>query len=475
MSVSDTSEKTSWRDEITRYQWLVLLVTTLGWGLDGFDGVLYALVIGPAMEDLLVNPDPSQVAVYGGLAMTLYLLGWALGAIFFGVLADYFGRVRVLSVSILIYSVFTASAAFVTDYWQLAVVRFIAGLGSGVELPIGAALIAETWNNRHRSKATGIMMSGFAGGFFLASMAYWLVGGYGWRATFLLAILPAATVWIIRRHVHEPETTAEVRRRREARKTAILAGAAKTTEDRFVLSQLLRPPLLKRTVPAMLICIGGLFVFWAVTTWTPQVIRNVMGERGITGDAVVPYVASSSAALNLGAILGYASWGFIADRIGRKRAMIMSIVAVGVGVGLVYPSSHEYTTYLLLLPIVGIGMAGIFSGTAVYFPELFPTGVRASAMALTNSTGRTLTAAGPLVAGSIAVAWFGGDLGMAVTAISSLVVLALLGLLFLPETHGAFIYEEPQSMVAAAEPALGSGLAVDVGLPLGENPPIDQP
>src|SRR5215208_4147654 len=118
--------------------------------------------------------------------------------------ADYFGRVRVLSVSILTYALFTGLCAIVTEYWQLAAFRFIAGLGSGVELPVGAALIAETWNNRYRSKATGIMMSGFAVGFFLASVAYWLVGGYGWRVVFLLGLLPALTVFIIRRNVHEP-------------------------------------------------------------------------------------------------------------------------------------------------------------------------------------------------------------------------------------------------------------------------------
>ncbi|HKH84609.1 MAG TPA: MFS transporter [Gemmatimonadales bacterium] len=435
----------SWLQDITRYQWMVLLVTTLGWGLDGFDGVLYTLVLGPSVTELLNNPSSSELAFYGGLAASLYLYGWALGAVLFGILADYFGRVRVLSVSILTYALFTGLCAIVTEYWQLAAFRFIAGLGSGVELPVGAALIAETWNNRYRSKATGIMMSGFAVGFFLASVAYWLVGGYGWRVVFLLGLLPALTVFIIRRNVHEPETMAEVRARRAERKAALRAGAAKTTEDRFVLSQLLRPPLLKRTVPAMLICIGGLFSFWAITTWTPEVVRNVMEDRGIIDNAAIPYVASITAALHLGGIVGYASWGFIADRIGRKPTMAISILAVLVGVWLVFPVAHEPITYLILVPIVGFGMTGIFSGTAVYFPEFFPPAVRASAMALTNSTGRVLTAIGPLVAGSIAVLWFGGNLGLAVAVISSLIGLGLLGLVLLPETRGRFIYErQPQ-------------------------------
>ena len=435
----------SWLQDITRYQWMVLLVTTLGWGLDGFDGVLYTLVLGPSVTELLNNPSSPDLAFYGGLAMSLYLYGWAIGAVLFGLLADYFGRVRVLAVSILTYALFTGVCAIVTDYWQLAAARFIAGLGSGVEFPVGAALIAETWNNRYRSKATGIMMSGFAGGFFLASVAYWLVGGYGWRVVFLLGLLPAFVVFIIRRNVHEPETMAQVRARRAERKAALQAGAAKTTEDRFVLSQLLRPPLLKRTVPAMLISIGALFSFWAVTTWTPEVIRNVMEDRGITDDAAIPYVASITAALYLGGIVGYASWGFIADRIGRKPTMMISILAILVGVWLVFPVAHEPITYLILVPIVGFGITGMFSGSAVYFPEFFPPAVRATGISLTNSTGRVLTAPGPLVAGSIAGLWFGGNLGLAIAVISSLIGFALVGLLLLPETHGRFIYErQPQ-------------------------------
>jgi MFS family permease len=279
----------------------------------------------------------------------------------------------------------------------------------------------------------------------LASVAYWLVGGYGWRVVFLLGLLPAFVVFIIRRNVHEPETMAQVRARRAERKAALQAGAAKTTEDRFVLSQLLRPPLLKRTVPAMLISIGALFSFWAVTTWTPEVIRNVMEDRGITDDAAIPYVASITAALYLGGIVGYASWGFIADRIGRKPTMMISILAILVGVWLVFPVAHEPITYLILVPIVGFGITGMFSGSAVYFPEFFPPAVRATGISLTNSTGRVLTAPGPLVAGSIAGLWFGGNLGLAIAVISSLIGFALVGLLLLPETHGRFIYErQPQ-------------------------------
>ena len=134
----------TWRSEITKTQWLVLLGTTMGWALDGFAGSLYALVLGPAMTELLPNSgiavNGASIGLYGGLTVALFLFGWGTGGILFGILADYFGRVRVLSVGIATYAIFTALAAFAETWWQLGVLRFIAGLGSGVEAPVGAAL-----------------------------------------------------------------------------------------------------------------------------------------------------------------------------------------------------------------------------------------------------------------------------------------------------------------------------------------------
>ena len=423
----------SWLQDITRYQWMVLLVTTLGWGLDGFDGVLYTLVLGPSVTELLNNPSSSELAFYGGLAASLYLYGWALGAVLFGILADYFGRVRVLSVSILTYALFTGLCAIVTEYWQLAAFRFIAGLGSGVELPVGAALIAETWNNRYRSKATGIMMSGFAVGFFLASVAYWLVGGYGWRVVFLLGLLPALTVFIIRRNVHEPETMAEVRARRAERKAALRAGAAKTTEDRFVLSQLLRPPLLKRTVPAMLICIGGLFSFWAITTWTPEVVRNVMEDRGIIDNAAIPYVASITAALHLGGIVGYASWGFIADRIGQKRTIFISLTIWIVAVVVAYFSTSKQTFYIVAA-LAGIGMGSCQSVTRSLLALFTPKENAAEFFGFLGIAGKALAFLGPIIFGTVSQQT--GSQRPAILSIGIFFVVGMILLSFVDEKRG---------------------------------------
>lgn len=452
MPASTTPPATSWRQEITRTQWVVLAATTLGWALDGLDSSLFTLVVGQATGDLLTGDhSPARVSFYSGLAVTIYLTGWALGAIAFGALADYVGRVRVLMIGVATYSIFTGLAALATNFWVFSSLRFVAGLGSGVELPIGAALVAEAWNNRYRAKATGVMMSGLAIGFFLATVVYRFVGPYGWRPTLAIGVIPALLVIFIRRYVHEPETMAEVKAKRAERKVERAAGSARVSADRFVLVQLFTPPLLRRTVLCTLIAAGALFAFWSVTTWTPAVIRTVVGADGITGAAAVPYVSTAMAMLYLGGVLGYASWGFIADAIGRKRAYAVSLVLSILGVGLLYPLADSYNAYLWGLPVVGFGVYSLFSGNSVYFPELFGPAVRASALAVTNSIGRLATAAGPLVAGIIAVQWFGGSLPLAIAAVSGLVVLAIVGLAMLPETHGSMALADDQ-LVARALP-----------------------
>ncbi len=416
---------------ITRVQWKALVGTAAGWGLEGFDASLFTFVLVAAMRDLLGDgASEADIAFHAGLTISLFLGGWALGGLLFGLLSDYFGRVRVLMAGVLLYAVFTAASALTQEYWQLAVVRFIAGLGSGVEAPVGAALIAETWHPRHRARAIGVMASGYAVGYFLASLVYGAIGGHGWRVTLAVALVPAALVLFVRRGVREPAALTEARDRRAARRSA---GGARSSEDRFVLWRLFSPPLLRRMVPCLLIATGALVVFWSTTTWTPQIITGLSGGPG---PHAVAQVARATAMLNLGGVLGYASWGFVADAIGRRGAFLVSFAATAAGIGALYPFGRGYTAHLWLLPLVGFGIFGALGGNLVCFPELFPTSVRASALAASNAVGRLLTAPGPLVAGTIAVSWFGGDLGVAIAVMASFTVLGVAGTLLLPETRG---------------------------------------
>ncbi|CDP89185.1 MULTISPECIES: MFS transporter [Mycolicibacterium] len=426
-----------WHQDITRTQWLVLAGTTLGWGLDGFAGSLYVLVLGPAMNELLPNSgigtDGAAIGFYGGLTVALFLTGWATGGILFGMLADYFGRTRVLSVGILTYAVFSALAVFAETWWQLGILRFIAGLGSGVEAPVGAALIAESWRNRFRARAGGVMMAGYAAGFFMAAAAYALLGDHGWRAMMLLAGLPALVVWFIRRYVPEPpEIGAHLQARRERK-----ALGRNHDHDRFVLRRLFTPPLLHPMLVCTALATGALISFWSVSTWYPQIIREMTMADGL-GRAVADHrVAMAAMLFNAGGIIGYAAWGFVADAIGRKKAFLISFVVSAVAIAWAFPIDRTYTEMLVSMPLLGFGLFGALSGTFIYGPELFPPSVRATALAICNSVGRYVTALGPFTAGVIAASWFGGNLGIATASVSAIGLIAVVGLAFARETRGA--------------------------------------
>ena len=447
--------KTGWRQEITKAQWLVLTGTMLGWGLDGFAGSLYTLVLGPAMAELLphsgIEVSPAAIGLYGGLTIALFLAGWAVGGLVFGILADYVGRTRILAIGILTYAVFTAAAAFADTWWQLGILRFIAGLGSGVEAPVGAALIAESWKNRYRARAGGVMMAGYAGGFFIAALTYALAGGLGWRFMMGLAVLPAILVWFIRRFVKEPTDSADAIRERRERKRL----GKSTANDAFVLKRLVTRPLLRPTLVTTAIATGALLAFWSVSTWYPQIIRQMGATDGWETGVIDQRVAWAAMLFNAGGVIGYAAWGFIADAIGRRPTFLITFGLAALSIAFLFPFPHGIDTYFIVMPLLGFALFGSLSGAFIYGPELFPTSVRATALALSNSVGRFITAAGPLVAGLIAASVFNGSLGIATACIAALGIIGPIGVLFARETRGkALPVDAPASgTTAGAAPA----------------------
>src|SRR5713101_8399664 len=248
---------------VSRYQWLVFLVVWLGWTLDATDFRIYSLVLRPAMTELLGgNPSMADIGKYGGLLSMTGLLGWAFGGFLFGIIADYIGRVRTLAFSIAIYAVFTALQGLSHGILDFAFYRFIAGLGTGAELMVGIPLLAETLGETHRAKIGSVMMTGGAVGFFVASWAYGLVGGYGWRYVFFLGIVPAILLAVIRRRMFEPERFADVRERRQA----VAAGRATSVDDhqfmRFVPLQLFNRDNCYNTMVGVLFGLGSLLAVW---------------------------------------------------------------------------------------------------------------------------------------------------------------------------------------------------------------------
>lgn len=393
---------------LSRYQWNVFFVVWAGWALDATDFGLYSLVLRPALTDLLGgNPSIADIGRVGGILSMVGLLGWAFGGFMFGIIADYIGRVRTLALSILIYSVFTACQGFAESPLQLGIFRFIGGLGTGGELIVGIPLVAEAFAETYRARVLGVMMTGGAFGSLIGGSVYGLLGAYGWRYVFFAGIVPALLLAFIRRGMVEPEHFEAVRARRQAAKARPPASEEEREFLRFVPVQLFTRQNRYSTMVGLLFALGTLLAIWTTVIWLPTIQTQMLEKDGITGAAAIPYVSRGMMLWGFGGIFGYALFGFIADLIGRRATIILyNLGTLALGLTL-YLGLSDYTYYPYLLPIYGFFVLGVFSGHAVYLPELFPTHVRATAVSFCNGTGRIITSSGPLIAGLL-VGYFGG-------------------------------------------------------------------
>jgi MFS family permease len=393
---------------LTRYQWTVFFVVWAGWALDATDFGLYSIVLRPALTELLGgNPSMADIGRVGGILSMVGLLGWAFGGFLFGMIADYIGRVRTLALSILIYSVFTACQGFAESPLQLGVFRFIGGLGTGGELIVGIPLMAEAFAETYRARFLGVMMTGGAFGSLIGGWVYGLVGPHGWRWVFFVGLAPALLLAFIRRGMVEPERFRAVRERRQAARMRPPANEEEREFLRFVPVQLFSRQNRYSTMVGLLFALGTLLAIWTTVIWLPTIQTQMLEKDAITGAAAIPYVSRGMMLWGFGGIFGYALFGFIADAIGRRATIILyNLGTLALGLTL-YLGLTDYTYYPYLLPIYGFFVLGVFSGHAVYLPELFPTHVRATAVSFCNGTGRIITSTGPLIAGLL-VGYFGG-------------------------------------------------------------------
>lgn len=318
---------------------------------------------------------------------------------------------------------------------QLGVVRFLAGVGTGAEAVVGIALVAEAFARTHRAKILGVMMTGGAFGALIGGQVYALVGPYGWRWVFAVGILPALLLLLLRRGVHEPEHFSAVRQRRAALRAAGATGEHDREFMRFPLLQLFSPRLRFSTVVGLLFCVGTLLSIWTSQIWLPTIQSLMLQKEGITGADAIRQVGYGMMLWGVGGILGYASFGFLADALGRRLTVVLyNIGAIASGLVL-YLGLETYVWYPLMLVVFGYFVFGVFSGHAVYLPELFPTHVRATAVSFCNGSGRIITSFGPLVAGLLVVP-FGGSFNKAAAVMTCFAVLSILAMLLGRETRG---------------------------------------
>ena len=394
----------------TRYQWLVFFVVWAGWSLDATDFGLFSLVLRPALTELLGGqPTIAEIGRVGGLLSIIGLLGWAFGGFLFGIIADYIGRVRTLALSILIYSVFTGLQGLSHSPLELGIYRFFSGVGTGAEIIVGIPLVAEAFAEVHRAKILGVMMTGGAMGSIIGGQVYALIGGFGWRYVFFAGIAPALLLLLIRRGMVEPEHFQAVRERRRALATEARAARAEDREFlRFVPLQLFNKELRFNTFVGLLFALGTLLAIWTTVIWLPTIQSLMLEREGIKGVAAAPIIGRNMMLWGIGGIFGYACFGFIADLIGRRPTVAFYNVGTLVLGLTLFLAVSTMAPYPYLLLIYGFFVLGVFSGHAVYIPELFPTHVRATAVSFCNGGARVITSFGPLVAGLLA-APFGGN------------------------------------------------------------------
>jgi MFS family permease len=425
-----------WYKDLTRAHWFVLVVASLGWLFDTMDQQLFTLARRPAVAELLtvggVAPNPNVVAEYAGYATMIFMMGWAAGGIFFGVLGDRVGRVKTMILTILAYSVFTGLSAFSVGIWDFALYRFLTGLGVGGQFAVGVALVAETLPDRARPYALGWLQAASTWGNMLAAMIGISLGSLeaagavdsAWRAMFVIGVLPALLAIPIFGNLQEPERW----------KRAAQAG-----ERRGSFSELFSDPRWRRNA-----LVGGTLAFagvvglWGIGFFAVDLFRAVLDRTDMSEGAKTTWTGVISLLQNLGGFAGIYAFTHLTQRVGRRRAFAVAYVLALIATAYTFWNLREFSDIFWMIPIMGFCQLALFGGFAIYLPELFPTRLRSTGTSFCYNVGRFVAALGPLALGlltSRVYADMDEPMRYAGVTMSLVFLVGLMVLPFAPETH----------------------------------------
>ena len=439
MTTATVAASEPWYRSLTATQWKTVFASNLGWMFDGYETFSLILVVGVALHDLLVPAQFGQIPAYAGTVIGVTLLGWGIGGVIGGVLADYIGRRRTMIFAILAYSLTTGLSAFAWDWVSFALLRFLVGIAIGSEWSTGASLTAEVWPDNARGRGAGLMQCGLGIGFFLASFTWLFVSGYGpgaWRIMFFIGVIPALFTFWLRSGVPESQKWEDSNEKRKSAQARKDSGAALSAEDkhltRFTFADLFADTEVRKiTVIVFLMSLTTTVAWWGISTWVPPFVAAAAGKAGLPPQTWASYAGMS---YNIGAICGYIGLGFFADNFGRKPVVMIFFAASLVLTFALYKWTTDLHLLLLVAAVNGFFTLGQYSWMSVWLPELFPTRMRATGMAFTFNSPRFIAFLGPLFAGML-IAQFGGFSGMAV-AFSFIYILGFVLVPFLPETKG---------------------------------------
>ena len=399
-----------------------------GWTLDGMDSFIYALVLSPALTELLPKSGmagtPTNVGFVGSVMFAIFLVGWGL-AFIWGPIADRFGRVRVLAASVLVYAVFTGAAAFAENIWQLGLFRLLAGIGIGGEWALAGTYVAESWPEDRRKMGAGYLQTGYYAGFFLAAALNFTVGAhFGWRAMFLCGLAPAALSLYVVLKVKEPERW----------KTKAGEPVAKA---RSPLAQIFNPPYRRRTVVNAALLTVAIIGLWAGAVYEPTAVIALAKQEGMKAPMAVRVASMATALLSVGTILGCLALPPLAERMGRRKTLGLYFIGMAVCIylsfGWAFYLQNGLVPFVVVLFFLGF-FGGNFAMFSLWLPEQYSTSIRATAFAFTTSFGRFIGAGVNFLLGSMIHSY--GSIGVPVAATAIAFVLGLLVIPFAMETRG---------------------------------------
>lgn len=397
------------KNKVTGYGWKALVGSAVGYAMDGFDLLILGFMLPAISAGLHLTPGQA------GSLVTWTLVGAVAGGIFFGALSDRYGRIRVLTWTIMMFAVFTGLCAFAQGYWDLLVYRTLAGVGLGGEFGIGMALAAEAWPARHRARVSSYVALGWQVGVLGAALLTpLLLPHIGWRGMFIVGVIPAIVAWVIRTKLHEPEVF--------VRKAAEKGAGGKA----FRL--LVKDGRTARTsLGIVVLCSVQNFGYYGIMIWMPSFLANKLGFN-LTKSALWTSVTI------LGMMAGIWVFGQLADRIGRKPSFLI-FQAGAVAMTLFYAQLSDPVTMLWAGAVLGMFVNGMLGGYGALMSEAYPTQARATAQNVLFNIGRGVGGFGPVVVGALAAAY---SFQVAIAMLAAIYVIDMLATVFLiPELKGS--------------------------------------
>lgn len=435
-----------WYKTLNRYQWFVLVVASLGWMFDTMAQQLFNIARVPAMRELLhaVPGDAAMaktVSEQAGIATAIFMVGWAIGGVIFGILGDRIGRAKTMIITILSYSVFTAISVISTGVVDFNIYRFLCGLGVGGQFSVGVSLVAEVMPDRARPYALGMVQALSAIGNMLAATTGIVLGQMemggaitgAWRYIFLAGALPAPLALIIFLKLKEPD--AWLKARAEKKKMGSFG-------DLFG-----DPTWRRNSLVGFTLAFAGVVGLWGIGFFSFDLLRPVLEKKlasqGFSGAELAGrttmWIGITSLFQNFGAFLGVNAFTKVTQRLGRRMAFGIGFIMAGVVTAFTFWKLNDFSDIFWMIPAMGFAQLALFGGYAIYLPELFPTRLRSTGTSFCYNVGRLVAALGPFTLGMLTSKVYAGyDEPMRYAGMTMCLVflLGLIALPFAPETKG---------------------------------------